>query len=239
MASDMLVNISSGNGLSLVWHQTITKTNTDLLSDGPFRRKFNEVWIKISKFCFKRCIWEHRPQNGGHFVQALTYWGRVTHICVGNLTNTGSDNGLSPGRRQAIIWTDAGILLIGPLGTNFSEILIGIQTFSFKETHLKMSSAKWRLFPLGLNELMLLSPFVIPWPLYWYLYTYIYGYVIYWSLYKLPELVYRCHIIYLLCCIPKFCKDWCTYWMYLINREVHSIETVSEGNRNAYEYIMA
>ena len=37
-----------------------------------------------------------------------------------------SDNGLSPGRRQAIIWTNAGMLLIGPLGTNFSEILIEI-----------------------------------------------------------------------------------------------------------------
>ena len=31
------------------------------------------------------------------------------------LTITGSDNGLSPGRRQAIIWTNDGILLIGPL----------------------------------------------------------------------------------------------------------------------------
>ena len=63
--------------------------------------------------------------------------GRVTHICVGKLTTIGSDNGLSPGRRQAIIWTNAGILLIGPLETNFSEILIGIQTFSFKKMHLK------------------------------------------------------------------------------------------------------
>ena len=44
----------------------------------------------------------------------------MTHICVSKLTNIGSDNGLSPGRRQAIIWTNAGILLIGPLGTNFS-----------------------------------------------------------------------------------------------------------------------
>ena len=82
----------------------------------------------------------------------LTHWGRVTHICVGKLTNLGSDNGLSPGRRQAIIWTNAGISLIGPLGTNFSEILIGIQTYSFKKMHLKMSSAKWRPFCLGLNE---------------------------------------------------------------------------------------
>ena len=83
----------------------------------------------------------------------ITHWGRVTHICVGKLTIIGSDNGLSPERRQAIIWTNAGILLIGPLGTNFSEILIGIQTFSFKKMHLKMSSATWRLFGLGLNEL--------------------------------------------------------------------------------------
>ena len=83
----------------------------------------------------------------------LTHWGRVTHICVGKLTIIDSDNGLSPGRRQAIIWTIAGIMLIGPLGTHFNEILIGIQTFSFKKMHLKMSSAKWRPFGLGLNVL--------------------------------------------------------------------------------------
>ena len=76
----------------------------------------------------------------------------MTHICVGNLTIIGSDNGLSPDRRQAIIWTSAGSLLIGPLGTNFSEILIGIQTFSFTKMHLKMS-AKWRPFCPSLNVL--------------------------------------------------------------------------------------
>ena len=75
----------------------------------------------------------------------------MTHICVGNLTIIGSDNGLSPGRRQAIVWNNAGILLIGPLETNFSEILIGIRKFSFTKMHLKMSSAKWRPFSLGLN----------------------------------------------------------------------------------------
>ena len=85
---------------------------------------------------------------------SLTHWGRVTHICVVKLTIIGSDNGLSPGRRQAIIWTNAGILSIGPLGTNFSEILIGIQTFSFKKMHFKMASAKWRPFCLGLNVLI-------------------------------------------------------------------------------------
>ena len=52
------------------------------------------------------------------------HWGRVTHIYVSKLTIIGSDNGLSPGRRQVIIWTNAEILIIAPLGTNFSEILI-------------------------------------------------------------------------------------------------------------------
>ena len=66
----------------------------------------------------------------------------------------GSDNGLSPGRGRAIIWTNAGILLIRSLGTNLSEISIGIQTFSFKKMHLKMSSAKWCPFCLGLNVLI-------------------------------------------------------------------------------------
>ena len=51
----------------------------------------------------------------------LTHWGRVSHICVGKLTIIGSANGLSPGRRQAIIWTNAGILLIGPLRTNLES----------------------------------------------------------------------------------------------------------------------
>ena len=83
----------------------------------------------------------------------LTHWGRATPICVGKLTIIGSDNGLSPARRQAIIWTNAGILLITPLGTNLNEILIEILTFSFKKMCLKVSSAKWRPFCLGLNVL--------------------------------------------------------------------------------------
>ena len=83
----------------------------------------------------------------------LTHWGRVTHICVRKLTIIGSDNDLSPGRRQAIIWTNDGILLIQTLLTYFSENLSEIHSFSFKKMHLKMSSAKWGLFRLGINEL--------------------------------------------------------------------------------------
>ena len=62
----------------------------------------------------------------------------MMHICVGNQTIIGSENGLSPGRHQANIWTNAGILLIGPLGTNLSEILIAFQCFSSKKMCLKM-----------------------------------------------------------------------------------------------------
>ena len=91
----------------------------------------------------------------------LTHWGRVTHICISNLTIIGSDNGLSPGRRQAIIWNNAGILLIGPLGTNFDEILIKFNTFSFKNIHLKISSGKWLPFCLGLNVLTMMAADVL------------------------------------------------------------------------------
>ena len=66
----------------------------------------------------------------------------MTHIWFGNLNIIVSDNDLSPCRRQAIIWNNAGILLIGPLGTNFSESLIGIRPFSLKKLQLKNAVCK-------------------------------------------------------------------------------------------------
>ena len=83
----------------------------------------------------------------------LTHCRRVTYLCVSKVTINVSDNGLLPGCRQAIIWTNAGILLIGPLRTNFSEILIGIEIFSFRKMHFKMSSGKWLPLCRGLNVL--------------------------------------------------------------------------------------
>ena len=62
----------------------------------------------------------------------------MTHKCVIKLINIGSDNGLSPGPCQAIILTNAGILLIGILGRNFSEIFNKIHTVLFKKMHLNM-----------------------------------------------------------------------------------------------------
>ena len=78
----------------------------------------------------------------------------MTHICLSKSITIGSDNGLSPGQRQVIIWTNDGILLFPRvLGTNFGEMLSELQTFSFKKMQLKMSCAKKRQFYVGLNLL--------------------------------------------------------------------------------------
>ena len=50
----------------------------------------------------------------------------ILDSCVGKLTFIGSDSSLSSGQCQAIIWTNVQILIIGLLGTNFSEILMEI-----------------------------------------------------------------------------------------------------------------
>ena len=81
----------------------------------------------------------------------LTHWGRMTHICMCKLSIIGSDNGLSPGRRQAIIRTNAGILVIGSLWATLNESLIEMCKFSFKKIHFKMSfcrpqCVKWYWF---------------------------------------------------------------------------------------------
>ena len=115
------------------------------------------VWVNGKIVYFRCCVgvkyWKQSQYVSGSGIflgnrklslyhRFLTHWGRVTHRCVSKLTIIDSDNGFSPGRRQAIIWTNAGMLLIEYSGTNFSEISIGIQTFSFRKMHLKMSSAK-------------------------------------------------------------------------------------------------
>ena len=103
-------------------------------SPDPPQRLMTKLGVRVG-FC--------RPLR---VLELSTHWGRVTHLCVGKLTNVGSDNGLSSGRSQAVVWTNAETLLIGPWGTKFSEILIEIYTFSLKKMCLKMSSAKWRPF---------------------------------------------------------------------------------------------
>ena len=116
---------------------------------GPTYSTYSISWLLMS---WRRKEPGHQQPWYWPSPRTLTHWGRVTHLCVVKLATIGSDNGLSPGRLHAIIWTNAGILLIRTLGTNFSEILGEIHSFSFKKMRLKMSSAKWRLFGLGLND---------------------------------------------------------------------------------------
>ena len=138
------------------WFRLWLGTNNDgLLLIGPLGTHFNAILIKI-QFSLTKMLLKILSAKWWPIcldLNDLTHWGLETHICVGKLTIIASDNGLSPGRHQAIIWTNAGILLIGPLGTNFSEIWIGIQIFSLKKIHLKLSSGKWRPSCLGLNVL--------------------------------------------------------------------------------------
>ena len=79
------------------------------------------------------------------------------YICVRKLNHLSFR--LWPSRRQAIICTNAGILLI--IGTNYSEVLIEIHTFLTKKKYLKMSPGKCRSFCLGLNKTQLASSLVL------------------------------------------------------------------------------
>ena len=92
----------------------------------------------------------------------LTHWGRVTHICVSKLTVIGSGNGLSPGRRQLIVRTNAGILLIGPYD-KFQWHFNRNANFSLKKMHMKMSSENCRPLCLGLNVWNCHLPMAITW----------------------------------------------------------------------------
>ena len=118
------------------------KVNSDVLDTSEvihqWCSRIVQVWVKIigeSPHDWpKTRYWR---QAIYHFIsyqqpKALTHWGRVTHICVSDLNSIGSDNGLSPGRHQAIIWTNAGILLIWPLERNFSENSIESNIFIHK-----------------------------------------------------------------------------------------------------------
>ena len=58
-----------------------------------------------------------------HIFMTLIHSVRVKHICVGKLTIICSNDGLSPGRRHDIIWTNAGIW------NRNSNIFIGENTF--------------------------------------------------------------------------------------------------------------
>ena len=83
-------------------------------------------------------------KNIGNIERNLTHSGRVMHICVSKLTIIASENGVSPGRHQAIIWTNAEILLIGHLVKTIKWNLKHNLYIFMQEMHFKMSSGKWR-----------------------------------------------------------------------------------------------
>ena len=124
-----------------VWHLKSSGTRLSVqqlvYTANKCQRQSSALWKLFVRGIHRSPVDSPTRVNNADYVSItwheLTHWGRVTHLCVSKLTSIASDNGLSPDRRQAIIWTNAGILLIGPLGTNFSEILIGIQTFSLKK----------------------------------------------------------------------------------------------------------
>ena len=92
------------------------------------------------------------------YVDGIT-WNVSTHLPLYriyasvNWVRIRSGNGLSPIRRQVIICINAGSLCIGPVGTNFIENLIKIQNFSVTKMHMKISSAKWWPFCVGVDKL--------------------------------------------------------------------------------------
>ena len=146
--------IGLDNGLSPGRRQASTWTNVGILIIGPLGTNFSEMLIEIHTFSFQKIPLKMSSGKWWPFclsLNVLTQWGRVTHICVNKVTIIGSDNGMSPGRCQAITWINVGILSIGLIGTNFSEMLIEMHTFSFKKIHLKMSSGKW--WPFGLDSI--------------------------------------------------------------------------------------
>ena len=129
------------------------------------------------------------------------------------LTIIGSDNGLSPERHQANIWTNAGILLIGTLGTNFCEILSEIHTFSFKKMLLKTSSVKWRPFCLSLNVLILHSQISACW---WNIIT-MWAFVIRYGWASLNSVIYLYIIIRLSPSKSVPCiLQWVTWYFLLL-----------------------
>ena len=68
----------------------------------------------------------------------------MMHTCISRLTVIGPENGLSPGRHQAIIWTNAGMLLTEPVRTTSVKYnrssFIFIQENAFENVVSEMES---------------------------------------------------------------------------------------------------
>ena len=103
----------------------------------------NVSMSKTLKYC-------HKHTHIVNFSYILTHWGRVMHICISELNIIGSDNGLALTRH---FWTNAGILLIWPLGTDFSEMLIKIHIFFIQANAWEIVICEVRAICLSLDVL--------------------------------------------------------------------------------------
>ena len=81
--------------------------------------KFLELCWKISHIHFLRVF------TRVHHINSFISHKCHIHVSV-NWINIASGNGFWPVQRQAITWTNADLLSIGPLGTNFGEVQIKI-----------------------------------------------------------------------------------------------------------------
>ena len=134
----------------VLWIINITSAILNAVNDGIIncQRHFMSTCLV---FIIRQCAW--------WWTNTLTFWDIHRHsdghiwvpytYMTGTWKFIGSVIGLSHGWRQTINWTNAQILCFGPLVTNFCEILIEMNTFSFTKMHLKFSSAKWWPFCFG------------------------------------------------------------------------------------------
>ena len=113
---------------------------------------FSLICIWINGWVNNREAGDLRRHRGHYGVSVMKVYILVNSFRPSNAYMCQEGSPSLPVQCQAIIWTNARLLLIGTLGTNFNEISIKIYTFSFKKMHLKMS-AKWRQFCLDLNML--------------------------------------------------------------------------------------
>ena len=140
--------------------QAIIWTNPGILLIRTLGTNFSEIIIKIHTFSFMKMRLKVPSAKWPQYCLGLN----VLNINVNEATFSHHRNIISTPesvlfhrywtwarRRQVIIWTNPGILLIRTLGINFSEIIIKIHTFSFMKMHLKVPSAKWRHYCLGLD----------------------------------------------------------------------------------------
>ena len=95
------------NNAAVFYHSTLTDERKVI--------KHLRIWGGTNEVM--AVMYVRSPEMQTHLCWSLTHGGRVTDIFVGEWPIIGSES-----QRQAIVWTNAGMLLIGPQETNFNSI---------------------------------------------------------------------------------------------------------------------